>query len=309
LQLSTFADIIDQVIFDTRQRQQCSCACFSGETHVQVLGKAVTKMKDLQIGDKIYTGDHHGYEPVYGFGHYDKDKVVEFLEIHTQNGDNPNSFLDPAIQVTRDHLVYANGKYTAAKNIRVGDTLLGDDGQQRTIQSIHHVIGRGLYAPLTPSGTLVANRIHVSAYISMQKNLPYVLEHQWSKLLPEGLTMSQHAFVHMLASPVRIICIGGIYSTLCSNDSVNPEMGLPGYVQFALLLVDAWDQGHWATQTVLLFLFVTICGTAFAMELLVGAQHVPTLWMIVAACVGVCIWTKHRQGLLPPSYVAKSESI
>ena len=82
-------------------------------------------MEDIHIGDKVFTRDY-GYEPIYGFGHYAKDKVVEFLEIHTED-DDKNSFW-VSIKITRDHMIYVNYSFTPAKNIMVGDILIGNDG-------------------------------------------------------------------------------------------------------------------------------------------------------------------------------------
>jgi hypothetical protein len=42
--------------------------------------------------------------------------------------------------------------------------------------------------------------------------------------------------------------MGGIYSELCSNASINSDTGLPGYVRLVSLLVDIFDQGSWTTQ-------------------------------------------------------------
>ncbi|CAB9523230.1 expressed unknown protein [Seminavis robusta] len=56
--------------------------CFSADTTVQVERQGTTAMKDLLVGDRIWTDQGH-YEPVYAFGHYLPHQTAEFLTLTT----------------------------------------------------------------------------------------------------------------------------------------------------------------------------------------------------------------------------------
>ena len=61
--------------------------CFAEDATVEVKNKGTASMKDLQVMDEVFAGtDANGkliFQPVYGFGHYDRDSPNEYLQIHT----------------------------------------------------------------------------------------------------------------------------------------------------------------------------------------------------------------------------------
>lgn len=56
--------------------------CFAGSSNVVLKNGGTVKMNQLQIGDLVQTGPNT-FEPVYSFGHRDKDQNAAFLKIVT----------------------------------------------------------------------------------------------------------------------------------------------------------------------------------------------------------------------------------
>ena len=249
--------------------------CFSETTTVDVFGKGRIPMKELQVGDKIYTGADNGYEAVYGFGHRDETAVAEFMVFHTSSDSGQD--LSP-LEATKDHMILVNNTFLPAKYIQVGDLLHGADGRLLTVSDLHQAYKVGLYAPLTASGTLIANGVQVSSYVSLQKGLPKDWEHGFDLVL--GM-ISQHQAVHILASPVRVVCLGGIFRQLCSNDYIDPQTGVPPHVRLAIWLVKLFDESNSVVQLLLVLLFVLICGSLYCIELMVGPASVPAFFASV----------------------------
>ena len=110
-------------------------------------------MKDLQLGDKILTLSN-SFEPVYSFGHRHEFLEATYLKI-----------LPSKLEVSRDHMVFVDGgRAVPASLLQVGDQLLNGD----LITAIQQIVGTGVYAPFTPSGTLLVNGVSVSSYVAFQ---------------------------------------------------------------------------------------------------------------------------------------------
>jgi Hint module len=100
-----------------------------------------------------------------------------------------------SLKLTPEHLFLAQGEFIPAIDIQVGSLLHNGKGGTIAVTKVKSgVAGRGLYAPLTQSGTLVVDGVQTSCYISLQGNLPKSWElGGWS-------IMSQHMFAHILAA-------------------------------------------------------------------------------------------------------------
>jgi len=250
--------------------------CFSEDSTVEVYGKGTTAMKHLSVGDRVLTfggGDHTTtYEPVYGFAHLERTRTAEFLKIQTKHS---------SLEVTADHLVYGNGNFKPAKSIRVGDVLQTAEGQNVDVTKITSAWKMGLYAPLTPSGSLLVDGVRVSSYVTILKQ-----ENGDSKKnYGESMLSLQHGFIHMVLSPLRMACLG-ISPDLCSNDHINEESGYPPYVGLGLYLADFMDQRlPLILQLAVLFLAVCVFGPLYLIESSFGAALVPGLIVGLAAII------------------------
>jgi len=229
----------------------------------------MVKMKDVVIGEKVLTNvKTNQYEDVYAFGHWHPTAKATFLQIHTQNQITP-------LEITEDHMLQVNGGFVKASSVQVGDTLM--DGQEIPIKvtKIRSVTRNdGVYAPLTPSGTLLVDNVVVSAYVSLQeKGNEYPV---FANGLP--VPISQQVGIHMGLSPYRVLCVGLNMNGLCHH--MNAE-GISSYVSVGIELAkyaDNWSQG---TQLVLFVLAVALVVPIFVLEILFGARYAPLVAFVL----------------------------
>jgi len=132
------------------------------------------QIDSLDVGDEVQVIINNDIraEPVITFIHRQPEVVQEFLQITTEKSN--------ILKITEDHLLFVErtGKATAipARDVKVGDTLYvkaGDNVEKDAVLSISKVFEKGVYAPVTLSGTLLVNNVHTSCYFD-------VLSHEWS---------------------------------------------------------------------------------------------------------------------------------
>ena len=148
--------------------------CFPGSsTFVDRYGLR-REMHFLQIGENVQVAAKGSIclEPVITFIHREQEKLQEFLSITTTKNNN--------LKITEDHLLFVekNGlsKAIPARDVKIGDTVyVKQNGLMRTatVQDISTVYEKGVYAPVTRSGTILINDVHTSCYFD-------VLSHTWS---------------------------------------------------------------------------------------------------------------------------------
>ena len=215
-------------------------ACFSGFNTVDVLGKGKTLMRELQVGDQVLAGSHK-YRPVYAFAHLEPTRLAPFLQIHTNA---------TVLEVTEDHLVHVTGTgFVRASSIRVGDLLSGAS----LVTKIDYIERRGLYAPLTPDGTIVVSDVLASNYIAPQKNSSqYVVLPKPIGTLP---FLTQHDIAHGWLAPLRLAC-EWVSSSFCNQHN---EDGMLHYADWGLKLVESTERQSTLAQMVVLVavLFMT----------------------------------------------------
>lgn len=190
--------------------------CFSQDGVVHVQGKGKVTMKNLQVGDKVLTKKNamelseearYTYQTVYAWGH-------SHTKLTMSSPNRPES-----IELTGNHLVYVRGKThpVRADSVQVGDRLVVvepqlklDTGssQSGTVTGIQHISKRGIYAPLTATGTIVVNDVVASTYSSLQENSEYF------ELGQDFATISQHDICHFWMRPFRLICGSAAGSSL-----------------------------------------------------------------------------------------------
>jgi Hint module len=193
---------------------------------VEIQHVGYVSMSQLNIGDYVMSGDDK-FTQVCGFGHFDPIHAGTFLHItfhDDANGESvlifpkqesilPSSFIEISerhlIMIERNHKQYR----LPAKEVRVDDILSG-----QRVKSMHEVIRRGVYAPLTQSGDIRVNGIVASNYVDL-------LEFPSMTFLPD-----QHTLAHVLFYHQRLFCYSFI--ELCKK-----EIYIHGYSPLAYLLV------------------------------------------------------------------------
>lgn len=140
--------------------------CFSGEMTVIVKGKSrPVKLSQLRVGQEVLDVNMQ-YVPVVGWLHRDESLLTDFIEVIHILGH---------ICVTADHLLYCHDKsdYVPAKMVDSLESVFIDGSLIRSdVTSRRTVTKRGIYAPLTTSGTILVNGIHASCYASPNE-LPF----------------------------------------------------------------------------------------------------------------------------------------
>ena len=135
--------------------------CFDGSSTVIVKGRAKPVcMRDLDVGDYVLDNTL-GYTKIVGWLHRDEELDSEFLVIHHQSG--------RPLVVTDDHLLFCATKQTYVPSSMVDsiDSMYIDGTMVRSFITKRETVSRkGVYAPLTQSGALMVNGVHVSCYAS-----------------------------------------------------------------------------------------------------------------------------------------------
>mmetsp|Transcript_31433 Transcript_31433/g.47936 ORF Transcript_31433/g.47936 Transcript_31433/m.47936 type:complete len:213 (+) Transcript_31433:3-641(+) len=112
-------------------------------------------MDQLKLGDQILTATGH-YEPIYSFGHRSPDTLAEFVQL-----------LPSKLELSPSHMVFLqSGEAVPASIVKIGDVLQSGE----SVTGIQKLMRTGVYAPFTPSGTLLVNGVTVSSYIAFSES-------------------------------------------------------------------------------------------------------------------------------------------
>mmetsp|Transcript_28982 Transcript_28982/g.40990 ORF Transcript_28982/g.40990 Transcript_28982/m.40990 type:complete len:316 (-) Transcript_28982:176-1123(-) len=162
--------------------------CFSGESTVETVNEGKIALKDLKVGDLIKNGDM--VEPVYTFGHFDKEGVTEFIQIYAAGLSKP-------LEISPDHLLFTQHDIIPASSVVVGDLVMTADGRLTEVEKIGSVLAKGIFAPFTKSGRIVVNGFVASNYITFQENS--------ASLMIAGVpVINMHWVSHVFMAPYRI---------------------------------------------------------------------------------------------------------
>mmetsp|Transcript_31390 Transcript_31390/g.51815 ORF Transcript_31390/g.51815 Transcript_31390/m.51815 type:complete len:465 (-) Transcript_31390:130-1524(-) len=162
-------------------------ACFSGETTVIVRDRGATLMKNLQLGDHVLVSgaEDESYQSVYSFGHRTTLSSAEFIQLYPS-----------MLELSHNHMIFLEGKGAVpAVMVQLGDRLVGGVA----VTDIRKVTRRGLYAPFTPSGTIVVNGVLASSYVAFQDS-PVLM------MGPVSTGLSYQWLAHTFQLPHRICC-------------------------------------------------------------------------------------------------------
>ena len=199
--------------------------CFSDRATVQVKDRGETRMDQLHVGDEVLSADGVAYTKVYSFGHRDRHRTAEFLQIHTNSSTSP-------MEVTADHLLFVrNVGPVPAKDIQVDDELaVSWQSPAVRVLSIGKVQRLGMYAPFTVSGDVQVNGVPASNYIA----LPAVFQEQ--------ITYQQQIWLqHTAYAPYRYYCR---WVGCHGDDNHDEETGHSRAVKFWLPLLHWLETQH-----------------------------------------------------------------
>ena len=158
--------------FVTRRRG----GCFPGSATFVDKHGLHRKINSMHIGEvvQVSSNDKIRSEPVITFIHREPDLMQEFLKITTLKEGK-------SLTITQDHLLFVEKEGQVAtipaRDVIIGDTVYVRDDhvalKKDAVQSISRVHEKGVYAPVTLSGTILVDDVHTSCYFD-------VLSHEWS---------------------------------------------------------------------------------------------------------------------------------
>merc|ERR1712232_1466256 len=183
------------------------------------------------------------FEPIYSFGHLHPTRKAEFIEFRTTNNNRK------PLRMTSKHLIYEQrqGLFIPASNVKVGDILVSSDEEEVTVTSIRKVQASGLYAPFTPSDTLMVNHVLVSSFIDLQ-------------LSPTSSTTMQW-LAHMGEFPHRVMCYYSGFD--CQGETYN-EVGINEiYIQPLKFIQEYLPSSSSVVSTVFVTFLIPILFTFF----------------------------------------------
>ena len=218
-QVKEFEKKVDDV---KKEIEKESGGCYpASATFIDVAGRR-RQMESLLLGEEVQVTTNKGVtsKPVITFIHRQPDLFQEFLQITTLR-------YKKILKITEDHLIFVekNGKEAAipARDVKIGDMVYVKVGGQETlekdaVQGVSIVFEKGVYAPVTLSGTILVNDVYTSCYFD-------VLSHVWF----HRAMGAARAVYHL--SPTMAEWIS----------SIGEEDGFPGWCRLGHKLLLTWN--------------------------------------------------------------------
>ena len=233
-------------------------------------------MDQLKIGDLVLSGDG-SFSKVYSFAHKQPNTKMQYLHVLTASMDK-----NQPLEITAEHLIYVRKEASSAKklvpaaSLKVGQYLVAHDGSSSEIRSVKILPSKGVYSPLTASGTVVVNGVVASNYV-----LPGWID---SKVSGETLHYLEHAGV----LPYRLFCT----MVNCEGETYDATHGLNKWVLFWFKL----EQWHLHAGSVIQTAFLLAAAVPMFILVVLGKLLSTTVSTLVVrfatAVVGYRLWKK-----------------
>lgn len=221
-------------------------------------------MDKLQLGDLVLTTNGI-YEIVYSFGHRTESSIAQYLQ-----------FLPSKLEISGDHIVFlesSSGIHAIpASLVKIGDQLMYGE----KVTGIKTVTRQGVYAPFTPSGTIVVNGVGASSYIAFQGS-------ESLKLGSVSTGLSYHFLAHKFQAPYRLWC--SIMSDACMEESYSDD-GVSMWVDWMLKMAQWFLRQHVCVMCVMMIPLMCTVGILSVLEFVVLYPGVMS--------AGACVWIVHR---------------
>ena len=263
--------------------------CFSAKATLRVLdsnnnkGVSDVTMDKVSIGDMVLTADN-AFEPVYAFGHFNTNKVADFIQIYTKGNKKP-------LEMTVNHLLFVTNKAypVTAGSLKVGDFVYSDNSDTPlAINKIKSVVSKdGVYAPLTPSGTILVDGILASTYVSMQAQ-NYPNDDGEYPRMSNGMILpfiSQQSGIHMATSLFRMVCMGVTASACGDNPShlsddtnTSNRDGLVVWADYGIRFATFVQNRSVIVQWFMLIVALVVITPVYTLEVVFGARYAPFLF-------------------------------
>jgi len=153
--------------------KMCLCVCFPSSAEIWTSQTGSHLIPELNPHEKILSVEIRNGElclretKFYTYLHYDAESSAEFLSLHCN---------DDELLISLDHLVFTgNGDPISAQKVQIGDTLVKVRREDHAVEivsvtNIQRKTLKGIFAPLTKSGTLLVNGFLVSCYAHVKSH-------------------------------------------------------------------------------------------------------------------------------------------
>jgi Hint module len=173
-----------------------ACACFAGTTTVETRDQGRVALQDVSVGDYVKVSADGRYEPIYGYAHYNPQAIVpSYVQITTTASSSSTSTTTTnarQLQVSSNHLLQLqDGTFRPAGAIPVGAVFANGVVVTATQDGIRST---GIYAPYTPSGTIMVDGVPASCYVVQDLHNVF------------GWTWTGHWLAHAFEFPHRVAC-------------------------------------------------------------------------------------------------------
>jgi len=139
-----------------------STKCFSMMSMVDTPAGGVA-LEDLKVGDSVRdaSGD---FTKVLGWLHM-LEEETEFVEMKTGAG---------SVRMTAGHIVDTNLGWRQAQDVKIGMSLVREDGEAAEVTALNIVMEKSAGSPLTQSGTIIVNGFKASVYAEIPAHLHWL---------------------------------------------------------------------------------------------------------------------------------------
>jgi len=235
--------------------------CFSSFNEVEVHGKGMVSIKDIQVGDYVRAtisasasnnknnnngGIEEEFSRVFSLAHLDHNFETEFLQIYV------NGYQTKPLEITGKHMLFVatkgKGGFVRADKVSVGD-MLGSD-QKVVVSEIKSIKRTGVYAPITKSGEIIVSGLRASSY------------YEFLDSISASPLLNQHTMSHFFFAPHRLICSYDF--KLCENEGHTE--GYTNYAYRAIKIAEACNDFIAPVQFLLAILAYPFLSTLYALE-------------------------------------------
>ena len=188
------------------QQQDSNDSCFPGDSYVLTEQNQKVLIADVVPGTKVFSfvnsnGKMESSE-VYTILHFEPNRIARYLILKTQSGDT--------LKISPNHLIFLEKlEVKFASEVKISDVLITANGDKSMVVDISYMMQRGVFAPVTHSGTIIVDGILVSCYASFPN----------------------HHVAHLATAPLR-----GYYS-ICKKHQM-PDEGVNIYASILKLFVE-----------------------------------------------------------------------
>jgi hypothetical protein len=104
--------------------------CFTAKTQILMADATYKNIADIQPGEYVLTRESENSPKLV------KAKVLDTYE----HWDNRHFIINDFLEATFEHRMFVNGKWKAAKKIKIGDKLLNKNNQEVVVESMETVV-------------------------------------------------------------------------------------------------------------------------------------------------------------------------